>query len=74
MFYLVLFVFAVVCIGVVYFVLVQEPKQGGLSSSIGGGTDSFLSGRGMSGGLVRITMILAGLFVVLAIVLNLFRL
>ena len=74
MFYLVLFVFALVCVGVVYFVLVQEPKQGGLSSSIGGGTDSFLSGRGMQGGLVRITMTLVGVFVVLAIILNMFRL
>jgi len=53
----------------IYFVLVQEPKQGGLSSSMGGGGD-MLGGRGISGGLVRITLILGGLFMLLSLVLG----
>jgi preprotein translocase subunit SecG len=63
-------VFLIVAVGLVYFVLVQEPKQGGLSSSLGGGGAEMFSGRGMAGGLIRITVILAGVFVVLAVVLN----
>ena len=73
MFYLVLVLFAIVCIGVIYFVLIQEPKQGGLSSSMGGGGD-FLGGRGVQGGLVRITVILAVIFLVLAVILNIWKL
>jgi preprotein translocase subunit SecG len=63
-------VFAAACVGLVYFVLLQEPKQGGLSSSLGGGGSDLFSGRGVAGGLVRITVILAGIFIVLAVVLN----
>ncbi len=73
MFYLVLVLFAIACIGVIYFVLIQEPKQGGLSSSMGGGGD-FLGGRGVQGGLVRITVILAVIFLVLAVILNIWKL
>jgi preprotein translocase subunit SecG len=73
MFYLVLVLFAIACIGVIYFVLIQEPKQGGLSSSMGGGSD-FLGGRGVQGGLVRITVILAVIFFVLAVILNIWKL
>jgi preprotein translocase subunit SecG len=73
MFYLILVLFAIACIGVIYFVLIQEPKQGGLSSSMGGGGD-FLGGRGVQGGLVRITVILAVIFFVLAVILNIWKL
>ena len=73
MFYLVLVLFALACIGVIYFVLIQEPKQGGLSSSMGGGGD-FLGGRGVQGGLVRITVILAVIFLVLAVILSIWKL
>ena len=74
LFYLVLLVFAVIAGLLVYFVLLQEPKQGGLSSSLGGSGGDLLGGRGVTGGLVRITIVLGGLFMALAIVLNLFRL
>jgi preprotein translocase subunit SecG len=74
MFYLVLVLFALACIGVIYFVLIQEPKQGGLSSSMGGAGSDFLGGRGVQGGLVRITVVLAVIFLVLAVILNLFKL
>jgi preprotein translocase subunit SecG len=73
MFYLVLVLFALACIGLIYFVLIQEPKQGGLSSSMGGGGD-FLGGRGVQGGLVRITVILTVIFLVLAVILNIWKL
>lgn len=71
MFYLLFLVFFVVCVALVWFVLLQEPKQGGLSSSIGGGGGGDLfGGRGVSGGLVRLTVILGGLFMALAVILN----
>jgi preprotein translocase subunit SecG len=69
LFYLLFLVFFVVCVALVWFVLVQEPKQGGLSSSLGGGGDLF-GGRGVAGGLVRLTVILGGLFMGLAVILN----
>ncbi|HEX2865195.1 MAG TPA: preprotein translocase subunit SecG [Deinococcales bacterium] len=63
---------ALMAVGVflVWFVLLQEPKQGGLSGSMGGSSE-FLGGHGVSGGLVRLTMILGILYILLAIVLNL---
>ncbi len=63
-------IYVAACVGLVYFVLLQEPKQGGLSSSLGGGGTDLFSGRGLTGGLVRITVILAGVFIVLAVILN----
>jgi preprotein translocase subunit SecG len=75
MFYFLLVLFALACIGVIYFVLIQEPKQGGLSGGLGGaGGGDFLGGRGVQGGLVRITVILAVIFLALAIGLNLIKL
>lgn len=68
-FWLALFSFFVVCVALVWLVLVQEPKQGGLSSSLGGGGD-LLSGRGVAGGLVRLTVILGGFFLLLAVILS----
>lgn len=72
LFSLAYFVFFLVCIALVWLVLVQEPKQGGLSSSLGGGGD-LLSGRGVAGGLVRLTVILGGVFLLLAVILNVFQ-
>jgi preprotein translocase subunit SecG len=69
-FLLAFLIFVVVAGLLVYFVLLQEPKQGGLSSSVGGAGD-FLGGRGVSGGLIRLTVILGGLYIVLSVVLNL---
>lgn len=56
-------------LSVVLFVLLQTPKQSGLSSSMGGGSDLF-GGKGVEGGLIRMTSIAGACFVVLAIVLN----
>jgi preprotein translocase subunit SecG len=66
---LVFIVFAGVCIALILFVLIQQPKQNGLSSSMGTGKD-FFGGRGFEGGLVKITTALGVAFLVLALVLR----
>lgn len=66
-------VFAIDCIALTALVLMQEGKQAGLGS-IGGMADSYWGknkGRSMEGTLVKITRVLAVLFLVLAVVLNL---
>lgn len=65
-------VFLIVCIGLVCLVLLQEGKSAGLGT-IGGAAESYWGknkGRSMEGTLVKITRVLAILFIVLAIVLN----
>ncbi len=71
MFWFLWIVFAIICVALVYFVLIQEPKQGGLSSSLGGSGSDMFNVRGVAGGLVRISVVLGGLFLLLALVLNL---
>ena len=74
-FWLLLVVFLGIAGLLVAFVLMQEPKQGGLSSSMGGGGASdFMSGRGASGGLVTLTVYGGAAFILLAVALNLIRL
>jgi len=68
-----LILFAIDCIALAAIVLLQEGKQAGLGT-IGGMADSYWGqnkGRSMEGSLVKITKILAVLFIVLAAVLNL---
>lgn len=65
--------FAIDCIALTAIVLLQEGKSNGLGS-LGGANDTYWGqnkGRSMEGNLVKITRILAALFIVLAIVLNL---
>jgi preprotein translocase subunit SecG len=62
-------IFAAVGVGLIFFVLLQVPKQAGLSASLGGGSDLF-GGRGVEGGLVRITSVLGGLFMLLALLIG----
>mgnify|MGYP005607591719 FL=1 len=65
-------VFISVCIGLVCLVLLQEGKSAGLGT-ISGAAESYWGknkGRSMEGTLVKITRVLAILFIVLAIVLN----
>lgn len=62
-----------VCIIITILVLLQESKQNGLSGTISGAADSYWGknkGRSMEGKLVMFTRILAVLFFVLAVVLN----
>lgn len=66
-------VFAIDCIALTAIVLLQEGKSAGLGT-ISGMADSYWGqnkGRSMEGALVKITRVLAVLFVVLAVVLNL---
>ena len=68
-----LILFAIDCIALSAIVLLQEGKQAGLGT-IGGMADSYWGqnkGRSMEGTLVKITRVLAVLFVVFAVVLNL---
>ena len=66
-------VFIVVCVALVVVVLMQEGKSAGLGS-IGGAAETYWGknkSRSMEGQLVKITKVLAILFMVLAAVLNL---
>lgn len=68
-------IYVLICIGLVVVVLMQEGKEG-LSSAImgGGSSDTYWSknkGRSKEGKLSKATVILAILFVVLSVVLNL---
>ena len=62
-----------ICIFLTIVVLMQESKQNGLSGAISGAADTYWGknkGRSMEGKLVTITKVLAVLFVVIAIILN----
>lgn len=61
--------FALVAISLIFFVLLQTPKQAGLSASMASG-GSLTGGRGVEGGLVKISSVLAGLFMLLAFLIN----
>lgn len=65
-----LVLFAAISAGLIFFVLLQVPKQAGLSASMASG-GSLLGGRGVEGGLVRITSVLGGLFMLLAFLITL---
>ena len=65
--------FIIVCIALVVLVLMQEGKSAGLGA-ISGAAETYWGknkGRSMEGQLVKITKILAVLFMVLAVVLDL---
>lgn len=65
-------IFVIDCIGLTVVVLMQEGKQKGLGA-ISGMADTYWGqnkGRSMEGALVKITRVLAVLFIVLAAVLN----
>ena len=66
-------IFAIDCIALTAIVLMQEGKSAGLGT-ISGMADTYWGqnkGRSMEGLLVRLTKILAALFMILAIILNL---
>ncbi|MDD5936502.1 MAG: preprotein translocase subunit SecG [Clostridiales bacterium] len=67
-------VFVLICLGLIVVVLMQEGKSAGLSGSINGVADTYWGknkGRSMEGALNKITIVLAVLFVVIAVLLNL---
>lgn len=64
--------FVIDCIGLTVVVLMQEGKQQGLGA-ISGMADSYWGqnkGRSMEGTLIKVTKVMAVLFLVLAVVLN----
>ena len=69
-----LILFAIDCIALTVIVLMQEGKQAGLTGAISGAAESYWGknkGRSMEGGLVLATRIMAVLFVVFSLLLNL---
>lgn len=65
-------VFIIICIGLVALVLLQEGKAAGLGA-ISGAAETYWGknkGRSMEGTLVKLTKILAVLFILLAVILN----
>ncbi len=68
-----LIVYIIVCIALTVIVLMQEGKQNGLGAIGGGSSESYWGrnkGRSMEGGLALATKILATVFIVLSLVLN----
>lgn len=66
-------IFALVCLGLVIIVLLQEGKSAGLGA-ISGAAESYWGknkGRSMEGNLSKFTKFLATAFVLLALILNL---
>lgn len=66
-------IFIIICVALVVLVLMQEGKSAGLGS-ISGAAETFWDknkGRSMEGMLVKITKVLAVLFMVVAVILNL---
>ena len=67
-------VYIIVCVALSILVLMQEGKQAGLTGAISGAAETYWGknkGRSMEGGLVFATRILAVLFILLSLVLNL---
>lgn len=67
-------IYALVCIALTVVVLMQEGKQAGLTGSISGVADTYWGknkGRSMEGAMEKFTKVLAILFIVLSVVLNL---
>lgn len=63
-----------ICVVLVFIVLKQEGKSSGLSGALTGASESYWSknkGRSAEGMIVRSTKVLATLFIVLSVVLNL---
>lgn len=66
--------YIMICIALVVVVLMQEGKTMGLSGAISGVADTYWGknkGRSMEGALAKSTKILAALFMILSVVLNL---
>lgn len=66
--------YVLICVALVVVVLMQEGKTMGLSGAISGVADTYWGknkGRSMEGALAKSTKILAALFIVLSVVLNL---
>ena len=66
-------IYIIVCLVLTVVVLMQEGKNAGLSGSINGVADTYWGknkGRSMEGALVKLTKVLAFLFIALTIAIN----
>ena len=66
--------YIIVCVALTVVVILQEGKQAGLTGAISGAAESYWGknkGRSMEGGLVVATRVLAVLFVLISLLLNL---
>lgn len=66
-------IYVLVCIGLIAVVLVQQGKTAGLSGAISGAGESYWGknkARSMEGGLHKLTVALAVVFLVLTMVIN----
>ncbi|MBO5199350.1 MAG: preprotein translocase subunit SecG [Lachnospiraceae bacterium] len=66
--------YVLICVALVVIVLMQEGKSAGLSGAISGAADTYWGknkGRSMEGTLVKLTKVLAALFIVISVILNL---
>ena len=69
-----LIVYIIVCVALTIVVLMQEGKQAGLTGAISGAAETYWGknkGRSMEGGMVLATKVLAALFIVISLLLNL---
>ncbi len=69
-----LILYIIVCVALSVIVLMQEGKQAGLTGAISGAAETYWGknkGRSMEGGLIRATRILAVLFIIISLLLNL---
>ena len=69
-----LILYIIVCVALTVVVILQEGKQAGLTGAISGAAESYWGknkGRSMEGGLVMATSVLAVLFVLISLLLNL---
>lgn len=66
-------IYVIICVALTVIVLMQEGKNAGLSGTIDGIADSYWGknkGRSVEGTLVKVTRVLALLFIVLSVVLS----
>ena len=66
----------ITCVVIICIVLLQSGKTAGLSGAIGGGSETFLSknkGKSLDAKLSRATKWVAIVFVVLTLILNIFK-
>ena len=69
-----LILYIIVCVALTVVVILNEGKQAGLTGAISGAAESYWGknkGRSMEGGLVMATRVLAVLFVLISLLLNL---
>ena len=72
LYYIIIFLFVIVCLLLVGIILMQSSKTGGMGAGIAGNAalNTAFGGQGADRLLVKVTTVLATLFMILSIVLN----